>query len=225
MKQDKEFIWSNHLKVPPMPTFIFRIFDANNLRSILEDGCFHCPRAIQEINKQIIHISHIEIMERRAKVRVPCGPKGILTDYVAFYFAPRSPMLYSIHKGNIGGHVGDQQQIIYAVSTAQVVAAANRRFVFSDGHGIMNVTDFFDDLSDLDKIDWKIMYSDFWNDTDDQPDRKRRRQAEFLVHRAFPWDLVHEIAVMTNNMKISVQRILATFNVKTSVRIRRDWYY
>ena len=51
----------------------------------------------------------------------------------------------------------------------------------------MRFTDFFDDLKDLDKIDWDLMQSRYWNDTNDDPDRKRRRQAEFLVHEFFPW--------------------------------------
>ena len=48
-------------------------------------------------------------------------------------------------------------------------------------------TDFFDRLDDLDKVDWKIMKSKYWNDTDEDPDRKRRRRAEYLVHQLFPW--------------------------------------
>ena len=47
-------------------------------------------------------------------------------------------------------------------------------------------TDFFDRLDDLDKVDWKIMKSKYWNDTDEGLDRKRRHQAEYLVHQLFP---------------------------------------
>lgn len=38
------------------------------------------------------------------------------------------------------------------------------------------------DLSDLDKIDWDVMGSDYWNDTNEDMNRKARRQAEFLVY-------------------------------------------
>ena len=32
---------------------------------------------------------------------VPIGPGGAVSDYVLFYFAPRSPMMYAIHRGNV----------------------------------------------------------------------------------------------------------------------------
>jgi hypothetical protein len=47
-------------------------------------------------------------------------------------------------------------------------------------------------------------------DTTEDGDRKRRRQAEFLVHRFFPWTLVDEIGVMTRQMAHDVQQILQT---------------
>jgi hypothetical protein len=41
----------------------------------------------------------------------------------------------------------------------------------------------------------------YWNDTPDDPDRKRRRQAEFLVHGALPWDSVEFLAVRNVGLK------------------------
>jgi ssDNA thymidine ADP-ribosyltransferase, DarT len=41
--------------------------------------------------------------------QVPLAPYGCVADYVPCYFAPRSPMLYKLHKGGVpnysGGHV------------------------------------------------------------------------------------------------------------------------
>lgn len=211
--------------MPPIPTSIYRIFDAENLRSILNDECFFCPRILDANGKQVVRISHSGIMDRRQFTNVPCGPRGCLDDYVAFYFAPRSPMLYSIYKGYVDGHDGNQERVIYAVSTAQAVAEAGKSFVFTDGHGIMALTDFFDNLADLHQVDWTIMDSKFWNDTDKCPDRKRCRQAEFLVHEIFPWSLVHEIAVMTDSMAFAVQNVLTSAGVNTPISVRPEWYY
>jgi hypothetical protein len=44
------------------------------------------------------------------------------------------------------------------------------------------LTDFYDDLNDLKEVDWNVMTLRIWKDTNDDPDRKRRRQAEFLVY-------------------------------------------
>ena len=96
-------------------------------------------------------------------------------------------MLYAIDRGAVEGYVDGQRPVIYLCSTAEAVRKARLRWVFTEGHADMRFTDFFDDLKDLDKIDWDLMQSRYWNDTNDDPDRKRRRQAEFLVHEFFPW--------------------------------------
>ena len=57
-------------------------------------------------------------------------------------------------------------------------------------------------------IDWELMESKYWHDTDEDNSRKRRRQAEFLIHKFCPWTLVKEISVINNDVKIKVQKIL-----------------
>ena len=47
------------------------------------------------------NIAYESIQDRRSIKSVPCGVGGSLHDYVPFYFAPRSPMLYTIHRGNL----------------------------------------------------------------------------------------------------------------------------
>jgi hypothetical protein len=39
----------------------------------------------------------------------------------------------------------------------------------------MAFSDFYDDLNDLETIDWDIMAAKYWRNTFDDPDRKRRR--------------------------------------------------
>jgi len=134
-------------------------------------------------------------------------------------------MLYAIAMNNVEGHDGNQERIMYAVTTAQAVQNRGLPFVFTDGHGIMAWTDFFDDLSLLREVDWSIMNLRYWNDTNESPDRKRRRQAEFLVHRFFPWDLVHEVGVKTEHMRKSVQKVLSEYGRDTTVTAYPDWYY
>ncbi len=64
-------------------------------------------------------IAHQNIQDRRAYTQVPCGPRGWLHDYVPFYFGVRSPMLFTISRGNVEGYDRDQEDVIYLVSTAQ----------------------------------------------------------------------------------------------------------
>ena len=41
-------------------------------------------------------------------------------------------------------------------------------------------------------IDWELMESKYWHDTDEDNSRKRRREAEFLIHKFCPWTLVKD---------------------------------
>lgn len=154
-----------------------------------------------------------------------CGPGGYLDEYVPFYFGRRSPMLYTISRGNVEGYEEGQNPIVYCVSTAQAAQAAGLGFVFTDGHGVMDFTDFFDDLADLDEVDWPLMEARYWFDTDRDPDRKRRRQAEFLVYQRFPWELIEEIGTVSQSVRRTVEGIVESSQHSPLVDVRRAWYY
>ena len=80
----------------------------------------------------------------------------MLYDYVPFYFAPRSPMLCAISHGRVKSYL-NQADVIHLVSTVDKVKNDGLRFVFTDGHAIMAFSQFYNDLGDLDKVDWKVM--------------------------------------------------------------------
>jgi hypothetical protein len=156
--------------------------------------------------------------------KVPLEPGGVLSDYVPFYFAPRSPLLYAIERRN-ADYKGGQQPIIHLVSSAEAVSGWKPAidWMFTEGHAGVAFSRFFDRLDDLDRVDWGVMRGRYWADTDDDPDRVRRRQAEFLVHKFFPWTLVSEIGVCNTAIAEKVQGILN--GNKPPVTVRQGWYY
>lgn len=202
-------------------TPIYHITHVENLRRIAAEGGLHCDRSAQKLKS--VNIGHMHIKERRLNRAVPLGPKGTVGDYVPFYFAPRSPMLYVISRGGVEGYADGQQLVVYLCSTAEAVKKAGLRWVFTEGHADMGFTDFFDDLKDLTKVDWNLMQARYWHDTNDDPDRKRRRQAEFLVHEFFPWKLVSYIGVYDRSVVATVGDLLKGDN--PGVRIEQGWYY
>ena len=183
-------------------TRIYHITHVGNLPGIIAEGGIHCDRVAQ--TKQHSRIGHQHIKIRRLARRVPLAPHGTLGDYVPFYFAPRSPMLYAIAGGFVEGHDEGQESVIYLVSSAEAVDTAGLQWVFTEGHAEIAYTDFFDDLRHLSKVDWDLMKAKYWRDTDEDPDRKRRRQAEFLVHQLFPWNIVECIGVYNAKITSSV---------------------
>ena len=147
-------------------------------------------------------------------------------DYVPFYFAPRSPMLYVINKGGVPGYAGGQPEVVHLVSGAEQVDAAGCDWVFTDGHADMPpLTSFYDDFANLAKIDWGVMKSRYWHDTNDYPDRERRRQAEFLVHESCPWELISKIGVHNRQTAEAVRKILADVIHKPDIEVETNWYY
>lgn len=204
----------------PVPTLIYHITAIENLPKIVEDGGLHCKSGL--VTTAYKDIAHANIQGRRSSTAVPCGKKGSLHDYVPFYFAPRSPMLYVISTGS--NYTNGQDGIVYLISTAQAVRKAGLDFVFTDGHGTMKLTQFFTSLSHLDKIDWQVMAARYWRDTQEDGDRCRRRQAEFLVHDFFPLSFVQKLAVLRPKQVAKVRTIVGT-ECPSEIVAAPEYYY
>jgi len=209
----------------PNPTFIYHITSIENLHSILSNNGLVCINQLHNEGSSFVNIAYEQIQSRRSEKQVPLPPFGNLHDYVPFYFAPRSPMLYTINQGNVPQYQGGQKQIIYLISTIQQVLSEKIPFVFTDGHAIINYSEFYNDPADLKQIDWGIMNSRYWNDTTEYPDRKRKRQAEFLAFKFFPIDSVLEIGVINDTLQDQAHKILQCNTINIPVKVRREWYY
>lgn len=207
-------------------TPIYHITHVANLTGMIADRGLTCVAELRKRGAGTYRdIAYPHIQDRRASKRVPCGPGGTLADYVPFYFAPRSPMLYTISRGNVQGYTEGQSPIVHLVAHAEEVVRQGLGFAFTDGHGVIAMTDYFDDLADLSKIDWPLMKARYWFDAEEDGDRKRRRQAEFLVHRFMPWELVCEIGVLTQEMVEWVQQLVSAASHRPVVALRQGWYY
>lgn len=204
---------------------ILHMTHISNLHRILESNGLIAISQLVSNNQSYINIAHTSIQDQRATYAVPVEPYGTLHDYVPFYFAPRSPMLFSISKGNINGYSDGQKPIIYLVTQPKIIQRKAMPFCFTDGHGIMSFTDYFNDLKDLDKVDWEIMNAKYWSDTEYDSDRRRRRMAEFLVYNYVPLECFIGIGVYNEYYKEEVEKILKEFTASIPVKIKGNWYY
>lgn len=175
-----------------------------------------------------VEIGYDHIKRRRALRVVPCGAGGTLADYVPFYFAPRSPMLYAITRGLVSEEAACTEQIVYLVSSTQTLRAAGLTVIASNRHAELDyaeMTDHEGDLDDDDFIDWPLMTATYWYNTPDDPDRKERRQAEYLAHPGVPWQVIEGIATKTERARAQVERILGTAHQPAPVVVRAEWYF
>lgn len=207
----------------PLPTPIVHITHLRNLEGILAFGGLSCCASLKARKIEYIDSANTTVQDRRASFPVPVPPGGLVHDYVPFYFHPRSPMLFVISRDAVRYPDG-QAPIIQLVSTVQSVVS-QRPFVFTDGHAIMALTRYFTDTEYLDQIDWPLMKLKFWNDTVQDGDRKRRRQAEFLVHEFLPWSCVTEISVRNRQTELAVITLLKDSSHQPPVRVRSACYY
>ena len=141
-------------------------------------------------------------------------------DYVPFYFAPRSPMLFRLQKEGIAAN-----DLVYLVSSTTAIVNAGHGVVVSDGNAAHGLTSFHpvDMLDEV--VDWPLMSARMWTNTDEDPDRKRRRQAEFLVHSHVPLDLVVTLAVCHQTVRSRVDEMLLRAAISVPTQVTPIWYF
>jgi hypothetical protein len=173
-----------------------------------------------------VEAGDLDVKARRKQRRIRLAPFGRVADYVPFYFAPRSPMLFTLAKGNFPTYSDGQDPLVYLVSYTDTAASAGSPCLFSDGNCASPLTKVFNDLTLLGSaVDWEIMASRMWANTPDDQDRMRRRMAEFLVHQRVPVACVSQIVVRRETMKRQVEAILAAHNSSIPVAVRPWWYF
>ena len=203
---------------------VYHITHVDNIASMAQTGVVRCDRGCSARDINPVGIAYAGLKAKRAEWPVKVARGGTLADYVPFYFAPRSPMLYAINGGFVAGYEEGQAEVAHLVLAAEDIAAPGS-FAITDGHAATPLTTQYEDLRDLDKISWPIMCEKYWSDTDDDGDRKRRRQAEFLVWGAVPFEAVRVIGVMTTTIAERVRADLSGSAHVPPVVVRSDWYY
>lgn len=209
-------------------TDILHFTNIDNLPTILADGGLWSDADCTKAGKALIRSGDSSIKARRmaTPIQSGIGMGGFVGDYVPFYYAPRSPMLYSISCGNVAGVSSSQDPIIYLIATAEDFAAPT--FVVTDGNAGAGFTDHFGSHKDIaTKVDWPLMGARIWRNTDEDGDRKRRRAAEFLVHKFVPWLRIRAVVTRTDTTQASVVALFKANTVKRrpAVTVDSDWYF
>lgn len=210
-------------KLGPEAARIFRITHVNNVPWILENG-LHCQSSsVRDPNFVPIGMEDL-IRKRRSRV-VPIRPGGVLSDYVPFYFTPRSIMLYNIKTGHNDVIKRPNAEIVILVSSLPKLAEAGTAFVFTNGHAYLEETEYFDDMSDLGRIDWKLLQAcDFRKDPED-PGKLGRYQAEALAHRHVPASALIGIACYDDAIRLRIESEARRRKAAIDVKALSGWYF
>src|SRR5258708_4626202 len=178
-------VLSSHLS-----RFIYHFTHINNLPSLLRTG-FLCNNHPAFPAGRCRSVAEHSIQLRRTNMEVPCGPCGMVHDYVPLYFGSLSPMLLSVlHKKNV-----DQMDILYFEFPISLVN--HDHVVFTDASANTTVPpNFYSDPSDLERLNWTAIDSLKWGSTDDL--LNHQRMAEVLVLSRLPEEEAARVVVLNS---------------------------
>ena len=213
---------------PPAKPKLYHITHIDNLPGIITRKELLSDAQVigQGITCSVVGMSKIK-QRRLQSISVTCNSGTKVGDYVPFYFCPRSIMLYLLSMRNHPDitYLGGQDPILHLqFDLGDVVAWANSKqhmWAFSDRNAGSFLAQFYNQLSDLNKVDWSAVANTYFRD----PVVKEGKQAEFLVHESVAWKLVEKIGVFESAIEQKVQQALSATSHKPLVKVERSWYY
>lgn len=215
------------MTVPAQPK-IYHITHLGNLPQLVASGWLlsDAQRIQQNLACQIVGMATIK-QRRLQELEVTCHPGTKVGEYAPFYFCPRSIMLFILYRGNHPEleYKGGQGPIVHLqADLAQTITWAQQHSVpwaFSDVNAGARYASFFSDWSELDKVNWTAVEATDWRD----PMLKDGKQAEFLLHGAFPWGLVEKVGVIDQATAQQASAVIAAAGHQPPVIVERGWYY
>ena len=216
------------MTTPPARPKLYHITHVDNLRTIAVDGELRSDAVIIARGGPVQTIGMSTIKRRRVEeLEVTTHPGTKVGDYVPFYFCPRSVMLYVLHRGNHPEltYRGGQDPIVHLEADVHaVIQWAERtgtRWAFSLSNAGALYAEFRSQVKGLDQLDWPAIAA-----TDFRPaEVKERKQAEFLVHGRFPFDLIERVGVRSAAIQARAATALAGTGRQTSIEVRPEWYF
>lgn len=134
----------------PGDRWLYHFTHLDNLAAIRSAGCLHCDARARAAMTRT-EVGSQDIKESRRKRAIPISPGGFVGEYVPFYFASRSPMMYRIacdHRDSVPGrYQGGDTPLIYLVTSVAAVVRAGLTWVATDGNAATATTEFTSDLS------------------------------------------------------------------------------
>jgi len=95
------------------------------------------------------------------------------------------------------------------------------RWAFSLSNASANYAQFRSRLDQLNEVNWEAVAAQDFRPAD----VKEGKQAEFLIERCFPWELVVRVGVYSNAIAQQVSNLMLNATHRPRIEIRPDWYF
>ncbi len=210
---------------------IYHIVHIDKLASIVADGHIWCDKEMAQNPRAGTIIGMRAIKQHRMTNALESHVDLTVGQCVPFYFCPRSVMLYLISRQNHPQmtYTGGQGPIVHLEADLNTVVNwaedQGHRWAFTLSNAGSNYFEDRCDLNQLDEINWDAVGARQWAGSGISGTVKESKQAEFLVERSFPWNLVERIGVKTRD--IAQQATFAVQNAtnRPTIEVKQNWYY
>lgn len=135
-------------------------------------------------------------------------------------------MLYLLYRGNDPdlNYQDGQDPIVHLEfdlnRVVQWAEAHGRRWAFTLSNAGARYFEDRCNLDNLDEVNWEAVGAWQWSGT-----LKEGKQAEFLVEREVPWELVERIGLRTQTTGQRALKATSSADHQPKVEIKLDWYY
>jgi len=146
--------------------YLYHMTHKKNLPYILKHGLL-CHEDAHDSGYNKKNIANSDVIARRERKIDPIYNQLVI-NYVPFYFRIKNPMLFV--KRAI------QDDIVILCYDPSLLL--KEETIFTDGNAASDNTKFFNDISNLNKLNWECLNARYWHDF---PDGKREKMAEVLV--------------------------------------------
>lgn len=209
----------------PENILLYRMVHWQNVEYILQNGL--CSRENENADPDYINIGHRQLISDRHNHPVKLPNSGNLGEYVPFYFAGHTPMLYLIMNGYQGVAQRPQKDLVFFVCKFDAIKNSDLEYVFTDRNAKIEIAKFYNNSADLEQLNWDIINSKDWKNDETNLSRQDYKQAELLVRSHVPVNYVHALVVKNAERKVYFEELLAklALNIKVYVDTNCKLYY
>ena len=188
-----------------------------NVEYILQNGL--CCREHLNADPNYINIGMRQLIEDRHAHPVNLTNGGNLGEYIPFYFAGQSPMLYLIKTGRQGVVQLPQDDIVFLVCNVKSILDSKLDCFFTDRNAKMKLCNSYTQFEDLDKLHWDCIYTKDWANDSSNLARRDYKQAEFLIRHHLPIDYISVIVVKSEERKAYLEDLIHKFGLDIFVHV------
>lgn len=87
------------------------------------------------------------------------------------------------------------------------------------------MTRFYTDEDGFNELDWEVIYAPQWRNTEDDPDRQRKKQAEYMVKDFVPVACFAYLLTFDELSKQKVESLQSVAKTAIPVKISKLAYY